>query len=199
MVFPPQGSRTVYHSYLDDIGEDGLGITVPQKHGQPLLLHYGDQVTVRAPFGTQYIEFTTKVVGETQSCIKLAMPSTWKQTQQRDNVRLPIVIKVECSIGDLDARTVKLHTIDLSAGGLCLRSTENIPAETEIWMTMFLEARKQKRIINAVGKVIRSTLMEHRYGIEYRCAIQYTKISRADQDFIVGFIFERTAKKRPKV
>lgn len=199
-VFSPPKSEIVYQAYLEAFTEEGPAISVPQKTGQRLVLHYGDPVRVRFQIGgSQSVEFRTTVVGESKSHLILAAPEAISKVQQREAVRFPIVIEVECSIGEPDARTVKMDTVDISAGGLCLRAGSSIAEGTEIWMTIPMVRQNKKRLINAEGVVIRSIVLEHRYGLEHQWALGFTKINRADQDFIVGFIFEQMAKQRPKL
>lgn len=192
--------ETVYVSRLEDLRPEAMAIAVPLRRGYLLLLREGERVRLQIPIEGATLEFESTVTGQAESKVRLfliAYPRTWKRVQRRENVRLKVALRVE---GRLETETgpeeIRFCTFDISAGGMGLRSPRKLGAGTGLWLFFRIERKRAVRYIKARGEVVRTIGPDKAEGYEYRLGVKFTEIKKADQDFIVGFIFERMIEQK---
>lgn len=195
---PDRDDTDTYVSRLEDFRPDGIAIAVPLRRGYPLLIRDGERIRLRVPADEAYIEFESRVIRRTESMIRLYLieyPETWRRVQLRANVRLEETIRVE-GYSETTGEEICFDTHDLSAGGLGLRSSKKIDIGTRFWVSFRIAQKKAARRIEARGEVVRVMRADGPHGNEYRIGLKFVEIKKADQDFIVGFIFQRMSEQK---
>lgn len=188
---------TAYVSRLEDLRPEGLAIAVPLWRGTPLLLHAGERVRLQVLVDDAHLEFESTVRGQAECGVRLfviAYPTRWRRVQRRENVRLRVMLPVEGYVETARGPERKhFSTFDISAGGLGLRSPHKLPPGTRVTLCFEVNRKRRSRRVDARGEVVR---VDGPARGEYRLGIRFVEIRKADQDFIVAFIFERLVEQR---
>lgn len=193
-----EGERDWYASTIQDIKAGELHIALPRLRGDVLVLSPGDNVKVRFSDENASFVFPARYVGRTAEKIplyRLARTGEIQRVQQRRHVRLKTVLEVRYAHPVEKKRRPgykKACTVDISGGGMRLAVDEPVLPGKELLLEFTLPLRAGARKMELRGRVVRLFEMEN--SGSYHVALEFTGISRAQQDLIVRYIFQRMAE-----
>lgn len=193
-----EGERDWYASTIQDIKAGELHIALPRLRGDVLVLSPGDNVKVRFSDESASFVFPARYVGRTAEEIplyRLARTGEIQRVQQRRHVRLKTVLEVRYAHPVEKKRRPgykKACTVDISGGGMRLAVDEPVLPGKELLLEFTLPLRAGARKMELRGRVVR--LFERENSGSYHVALEFTGISRAQQDLIVRYIFQRMAE-----
>ena len=189
----------VYKSSIQDIGEDYIGISTPIANGKYAPLIRNEQITVIYYDENNLYGFNTSVIGRRMDkipIILLAMPKDIKKIQRRKFFRVSLLknveyLKVDPNISDstfnrliknLEAFNKGL-IIDLSGGGLKLKTKEEVKVEDRFIIKIPLEYENVFVISDCIRafRDINTNL--------YVSGFSFFNIERNTQDKIIAYIF----------
>jgi len=192
-----KGENQWYASTVQDIRNGELYIEMPTQKANVLVLYPGSEVEIRFFDSGASFVFTTFCWGKTSEFIllyRLAPPQDIRRIQQRQFVRWPTTIEVLFAFPPEKNRRPgykKGTAIDISGGGMKLKVDEPVPEGASLLCKFFLPSKKGAKEISVVGKVIRLWTIETGRTVTYNAALEFTDISRTQQDYIVNYIFSR--------
>lgn len=189
----------VYKSSIQDIGEDYIGISTPIANGKYAPLIRNEQITVIYYDENNLYGFNTSVIGRRMDkipIILLAMPKDIKKIQRRKFFRVSLLknveyLKVDQNISDstfnrliknLEAFNKGL-IIDLSGGGLKLKTKEEVKVEDRFIIKIPLEYENVFVISDCI-RVFRDINTNL-----YVSGFSFFNIERNTQDKIIAYIF----------
>ncbi len=192
--------ESAYVSNIQDIKDGELTIAIPTRGTNPLNLNVGDLIDVSFISDSSRYEFQTRVVGWRYDNIPmyaLALPETCKRVQLRRFVRVPAILEVlyaEVPEEGNNYQFVKATSLDLSGGGIRLLLKKNFSVGDKLVFKIDIPIRNGLECLEITGRVVRSLPDEH---LEmYQTAVQFTEISRRQQDLIVRFTFSKMSEQR---
>jgi c-di-GMP-binding flagellar brake protein YcgR len=157
-----------YFSSIQDInGETDLFIAAPYLKGAPLSLKVGESVVVRFVENNGVYSFTSKVLGMQKDSIplyRLEFPGHIKRSQRRRYVRIPALIEVLLTKGEIkdknffienENKAEVVNTLDISAGGMRFHSNKRYLINTTFLAKFLLNKGKNDIEIKALTKVLR--------------------------------------------
>lgn len=189
----------VYKSSIQDIGEDYIGISTAIANGKYAPLIRNEQITVIYYDENNLYGFNTSVIGRRMDkipIILLAMPKDIKKIQRRKFFRVSLLknveyLKVDQNISDstfnrliknLEAFNKGL-IIDLSGGGLKLKTKEEVKVEDRFIIKIPLEYENVFVISDCI-RVFRDINTNL-----YVSGFSFFNIERNTQDKIIAYIF----------
>lgn len=190
-----------FNSNVQDIRENVISIGIPYFKEQPLMLHRGDEVRVRFITESAKYSFSTRVTGEVKDNIdlyQLAYPNEISRIQQRNYVRLPVLLDVEYFFQEHDKKRVKpkkATTVDLSGGGMRIAVRERIQGNTRLVLKFTLPLQRKNENIELLSRVIRFEVIEPDREL-YHLALVFENITYHQEDLIIRFIFEKMAQQK---
>lgn len=203
-------------SLVQDFGEGFFLVTIPLKGHQKRLLQVGKCVT-----GIYYDEndklylFKSKVlerIVENIPLYKLSMPDKLSKVQRRNYVRISITMPIKfayirskaAALYPADRILEKNHlhlspwkmgtTLDLSGGGMKLRTAEPLGADQLILIQLDIEGLRY----HIKGKAMRSSAKILSGQVIYDVGIKFVDLSESERDKIIGFIFSKFRDKKQK-
>lgn len=195
-----------YYSMIQDLDNHTLAITVPMKKGRPLLLYKGDQISIQFVQHDAVYSFVTEVKGQKKvnyvNLFIVQRPKTFSRYQQREHVRLNIVLPLRFmplpkdSEEETPARWYKGKTVDISGGGLQFSTSKrslSLQREDMLAVRLSLEADDEEDTMEIKGVVTRIENDDIKGG--FRIALRFTEIKEADREKTIGFIFREMRKR----
>lgn len=200
-VFISRNGTDWYVTSVQEKENNTFAIAIPYHRSQPLILYRGENVTCRFPGEGAAFEFKTQVTGHTKDqvpLIVLNLPEYCNRVQQRNFVRLPVLIPVKYAVApekDKEPQYQDGMTVDLSAGGMKLTVKDPFKPGVILVINFQLSIREETVTFNLKGKIQRLEVkdLEKNYRV-YQAGIEFIDISHRDQDKIVAFIFARMAR-----
>ena len=189
MVPSSSGALTGYFgSSIRRIDKNGLLIDTPRLEGQELALEAGQRLTMFLPLHGRMYEFDTRV-RRADLQVLLDEPDEVKHTERRAFYRLTLTVPCLMTIEtpDEDEPEPQETTIlDLSGGGVRMRTDQELTPGARLALEFVLDGVPLTLAAEAVSA---SRLGGRSSRSEAHCT--FTSISRADQDLIVRFIFQK--------
>ncbi len=184
-----------YDSTIQDVNEKNFFIDIPYQDNLPLVLQRGDQVRANLALENERLEFITTVVGFKLDNIPLfilSLPKNYNRIQNRKFYRLPIMIEIfyaELEEGSQQQEFHRSYTLDISGGGVRILVSKAYAKGTCLVIKIPLPCGDIVDEICVLGRVIRSGKIES--SPASYAAIEFTDITRSQQDKIVKFIFNK--------
>lgn len=195
-----KGEGQWYSSIIQDIRNGLLYIEMPSHQSNVLVLYPENEVEVKlSDEGATFI-LDTRCLSRTNDAIPLfclAHPENVRRVQQRQFVRCPVSIEVFYALSPDKNRRPKYKkgvSIDISGGGMKLKTDEAFKQGTVLYLKFYLDLKKGIKEISIVGKVARLWVIEVENKIIYNVGVEFTDINRTIQDYIVNYVFDRMAK-----
>lgn len=192
--------KTWYNASIQNTGPNVLYITIPYLREHPLVLRRGDKVQVRFFLDDSSYHFETQVTGEAADNIhlyRLAYPDQITRVQQRDYVRLPVMLDVEYAPADAgagaqDPAFTRATSVDISGGGMKLAVKQRVRENSSLLLRFVLPLKSKPEFLELKARVIRCIRTDSRREV-YHLGLRYESINLRQQDIIVRFIFEKMA------
>lgn len=189
-----------YDSNIQDVEGKVFHISIPYQNALPLILDKGDRVEMNIVLQNERIEFKTTVIGRKLDNIPLftlSFPDKYTRIQQRQFVRLPIMTDIfyaEVKEDDEKQEFLKSCTLDISGGGVRFLVGKIYPKGTKLLLKLVLPIGDKLEEIAHTGKVVRSGNTD--LSTAPHVAVEFSGISRRQQDSIARFIIHETLKSK---
>jgi c-di-GMP-binding flagellar brake protein YcgR len=200
-----EGEEILYFSSIQDFKEEYFSISLPYRRGRPLNLRMGDRVKITVPGDSEAFSFVSEVIGQRNDplrLIDLALPERIERIQRRHFVRLPVNIDVFFAEGE-DAEEnltyFKAATVDLSEGGMRIRTSQNFPLETCLWVKFTLPLEGNPVEIFTRTRVVRTVVQFLDSGKFYETALEFIDLPGLRRDQIFTYVFKRMIEQRQLV
>ncbi|AEB75829.1 flagellar brake protein [Clostridium botulinum] len=188
---------TVYNSDIQDIKEDCVAISIPIKDSDYLPLRKKDTVDVLYHDGNCIYSFSSMVVDRTNSNVPLIWvnsPKKFKKIQRRKFVRVSVLYKGKFAVVDRMFKATKesiknikfmeCNIVDLSGGGMRIRTRDNIEIEKESIITIILPMGNKSMLLKGeVKRIGEDEANCKEYGIGF------IDMSMRQQDEIIKYVF----------
>ena len=143
----------------------------------------GHHITVKGPKGTLEKDLHKNMqVAIENNVITIANPVKHRFLQRRKFTRIKFIEDLELTNGDV---VHKIRTLDLSAGGMKVRTTENIDIEKDYNVSIKLS---DEQVINCKYQLIR---VEKGDGGLYTISGRFTSLSNIDKMTLVQFCMKK--------
>lgn len=192
MVPSPEGSLAGYFSSaVRRLDDRGLLIDIPTQDGQDLMLQAGQSVTMFVQIHGRMYRFESHV-REAGLQVLLDEPIEAKRTERRAFYRLLLTIPAEVTVRHTDGAaqySEEVWIVDLSGGGVLIRGATELQVSTELELEFLLDDDPPLRLS---ASVVRSSETDTaRSGPRYESNCMFTDLSKADENRIVKFVFEK--------
>jgi c-di-GMP-binding flagellar brake protein YcgR len=189
MVASSSGALTGYFgSSIRQIDKNGLLIDTPRLDGEELALAAGQRLTMFLALHGRMYQFDTRV-RRADLQVLLDEPDEVKRTERRAFYRLTLTVPCQMTIEtpeDDEPEPQETTILDLSGGGVRMRTDQELAPGARLHLEFLLDGAP----IALAAEVISSSRLGGRSSrSEAHCT--FTSISRADQDLIVRFIFQK--------
>lgn len=185
--------ETVWFAKIKSAGEGGILITEPQKDGNPMPipgLPY--VVTCRIPKDAFMWSFDSEVTNIMGDTYVIAMPDEENilKEQRRSHVRAAVNLQVQASVVMANRFFADhfVEILDLSGGGCQMAGDKPFISNTILRIKLPLP----QKVLEIHGKVVRANPFPQ--GVNkrtYMSGFAFTKISEADRELLIKFIFEK--------
>ena len=141
-----------FNSGIQDIRDGYIRINMPFSQERPLVLRRSEKVVIRFFSEQSSFIFNTNVIGEAADNIKLYRldyPQKINRVQQRNHVRLPVIIDVEYAKAEEKDKNIvykKTTTVDLSGGGMKLLTREKIKSGNKLLLLFSLPLKNRPEL-----------------------------------------------------
>jgi len=196
--------KTWFNSSIQDLRPDTFSITTPYLKEHPLAVFRGERIEVRFFKDDSSYQFETRVTGEVRDnirLIRLACPEQITRIQQRNHVRLPVVLDVQYAPvkragedGEYPAFT-RASSVDISGGGMKLAVRRPVGEKEKLTLKFYLPLKSKPEYLEMGARVIRCTRIDPQREM-YHLGLRFDSITRCQQDIIVRFIFEKMAMQK---
>ena len=137
--------------------------------------------------------------------IIMEIKSSLRKVQRREFYRMECTLPLKYRIADKREKIPKERfrdlewkngvVLDLSGGGMRFVVEEPIKNDDFLQFKMVLSVKEEYRELYIYGDVVHSKTKENNIRL-HECRTQFNRISEADQDYIVSYVFETERKKR---
>ncbi len=189
-----------YLASIQDITDSELLISIPTKGTNPLVLKKDDHLVLSFISGGSRYEFSAKVIGWRYDNIPMyviTLPEQYKRVQLRQFVRISTLLDVLCAEmpeSGKHAVFTKCSSLDISGGGIRLLHKKNFEVDTKLLLKIMIPLKKEPEYLEISGTVVR-TWPDENLKL-YKLAVQFTGISRSQQDLIVRYTFMKMSEQR---
>lgn len=189
-----------YIASIQDITDFELLISIPTKGTYPLVLKKDDHLVLSfISEGSRY-EFSAKVIGWRYDNIPmyvLTLPGEYKRVQMRQFVRIATLMDVLCAeVPESGKHPVftKCSSLDISGGGIRILHKKDFEVNTKLLLKIMVPVKKEPEYMEINGTVVR-TWPDENLKL-YKVAVQFTGITRSQQDLIVRYTFMKMSEQR---
>lgn len=192
----------LYFSSIQDFREEYFSIALPYRHSRPLSLKVGDRVRITVPGDNEAFSFISEVIGQRRDPIPLfdlALPERIERVQRRQFVRLPVSIDVFLAEGGDQEESLtyfKVTTVDLSEGGMRIRTSHSYPLETYLWIKFTLPSKDSSIEIATKVRVIRTVVQYLDSGKFYEIGLEFVGLTNLQKDQIFAYVLKRMIEQR---
>lgn len=196
---PNRDGRLTWHrTRVEDFSSDGQRVVVgwPMVQLAYVSVHRGDLVYLgtTVPDDALYV-VPCEVVAtalEPQARLMLAPVGPWERMQRREHCRVPVTLVPEELLllpADGDPQPLRGTIVDLSAGGIRLRSAQQLRPGDRLAVRFALPGTVQP--VGVVAVVRRVAPVEHADPPRWDHGCQFERLDRRTEDTIVRFVFQR--------
>jgi len=172
----------------------GISVTVPLLAQRPQPLEVSTKLVAGYTLkGGKPVEFATYVLGYQQTeppTMVLAQPAAVAERDRREFLRLPTKIDLEYLPEGSRWGNKTTHTVDISVGGVCMVTGEDMPAGTLLTLTMHMPDDTDLAL---AGRITWSGMRGR-----HKCAgVEFCNVSRAHENYLFRFVreLERSLRK----
>jgi len=197
LIVPDGEYKGRYRTRVEEVGTRILSVGTPFSEGRFIPLREGTVLeVVFADEISAYSFFSTIIrrVGYPIPTFIMEFPEKIRKIQRRQFVRVPVALPITYRIVDREGLSeVKDGIIlDLSGGGIQLKTYEDLPSETILLMKMDLGTNT----VEVPGMTIRSVKEQDKQS--YLVSIRFHEISERLRDSIIRYVFEVQREMRKK-
>ncbi|GAB6158009.1 PilZ domain-containing protein [Desulfotomaculum varum] len=197
----PTDQNENYFSTVYDIDDRGIYVPIPFAGNHPLVLSQGQRVHVKYMGEDSSYMFVTEAIGRKIEQDKLPMyifkhpaEGAVQRIQMREFVRVPAMLEVQyLPLPEKDRGTVKkAYTVDISGGGMKIAVKEPVPQGSTLLVcfSLYIKAKKKQQEFRLQAAAVRCKLVDEEARV-YHVGLKFLDITRAQQDLIMAFVFER--------
>jgi c-di-GMP-binding flagellar brake protein YcgR len=127
----------------------------------------------------------------------LTLPGEYKRVQLRQFVRISTILDVLCAEMPESGKHpvfIKCSSLDISGGGMRLLHKKNFEVDTKLLLKIMIPLKKEPEYLEISGTVVR-TWPDENLKLN-KVAVQFTGISRSQQDLIVRYTFMKMSEQR---
>lgn len=184
-----------YPSRVEDISPSRIVLAAPLKGQKMVPLEEGELITVEYCGSSAVYSFTTRIVGMGKDhfpTITVEFPQMIRRWQRRSFLRmkaaLPVTLTPVKTDGSITPPPIyQMETINISGGGLMLKSPIRFPEGESLELEILLP---QRGVVEALGKVVRVEEKKGGNSPYYLLGIEFTVIKEADRQKIISYVFE---------
>lgn len=192
-------------------GKDTLYIAEPIHEGLIYPIHAGAIVNAyfilssEDPLKVDLYKMRASVLERTAadniSLLKVKLAGDIEKVQRRQFFRIKCLLPVKYRYSEQPGNVSKAEDFknalvkDISGGGLCIATEENVEINKTLELTLSLDNKNQMIF---EGKVVRVSKEYRTQKYKYEIGISYAKISDKDREEIIRFIFSEQRKLRQK-
>ena len=136
-----------------------------------------------------YLYFESYIQGLENNVIKIANPVKHRFLQRRKYTRIKFVENIELEFGD---KKYKASTLDLSAGGMKIQTTENLDIENDYKIILRLSNEQE---IKCKYQLIRVERGDNR---KYTISGRFTQLSNIDKMILVQYCMQKEMENQNK-
>ena len=195
-----QGTETVsFPSRIEEVGEERLVIAAPLHKGVPLYVEEGRHLVIKAVVGRVPYRFSRRLLAKRSAAVPLweiALPHGAKKLQQRNYVRLDVMVPVTVYVPDERGRERPLRAVtkDLSGGGALVVLREKLLPGGKCFL--LLEVPDSEPIRTA-AEIVRVDQPQSDNNV-YWTAVRFLALPECDRDTIIHFIFKKQLELKRK-
>ncbi len=186
-----------YTSRIEDMTDQELVVGMPvNSKGVPVIPLTGEKLYVLAVGDMCRYRFFSSYHGKDKlegriAVWNIALPETVERFQNRQFVRVHVVLKLRVSQIDEDGamqQPVQTTTVDLSGNGVCFSSRETVPIGRRVAMELY--DIPDAGILDIMGHVVRCTEVKNAAGtVIYHVGVGFDRVDRNASNRIVRYIF----------
>lgn len=180
-----------YKSNIEDVGDNYIEISIPIKEGKYMTLRQGERVEVIYYHNRRIYKFISVVIGrkiDRVPLLILAKPKKLIEVQRRTFVRISCVENIKYSKIETNVET-KGIMLDISAGGLKLRTAEHLKIREKIQLKILIN----KEEIGVKGEIVRVIEEQDK---KYACGVRFVDLEDKISEKIVRYVFQLMREKR---
>lgn len=184
-----------YPSRVEDISPNRIVLAAPLKGQKTVPLEDGEVITVEYCGSSAVYSFTTRIVGTGKGhlpTITVESPQMIRRRQRRSflrmKARIPVTLTPVSAGGNLSPPPIyQMETVDISGGGLMLKSPLPFPEGESLELEVSLP---QRGVVEALGKVVRVEMKKGGSSPCYMLGIEFTVIKEAERQKIISYVYE---------
>lgn len=189
----------VYRTRVEDVSDDQLLIAAPIKQTNVVLIRPRTPVTLvykdDSLVGQGRFRATAVVVKRVKGTVPqllLRLTSAWQRTQERNFVRIQVLLDATYAIYENDQlQAASPCTVrDLSGGGCLILAEEQLEEKTKVRVMMNLD----KDFVEVDGLIVRAMSMDHSFAY----GISFLDIKEKERQTIIQYVFRRQVELRRK-
>lgn len=192
-------NTAIFPSRIEEIGEDVLIIAAPLHKGVPLMVEEGRHLAVRVVIDRVPYRFISRLLRRRSGVVPLweiTLPRSVKKIQQRNYVRLDVMIPVIMVVDDGQGqkKTFRAVTKDLSGGGALVVLREELNVGTKCFLVLTVPDSKE---VKTAGEIVRIDRPQPDGDI-YWTAVKFLSLRETERDLIIRFIFKKQLELKRK-
>ena len=203
-------TRKVYFSQVVDIkNSTQLSITVPTLGTKQIALEKGqryrcDYYTSKGLLSGEFVVLDRLKEGNLP-IIVLEIRTPLKKIQRREFYRYDCTLPIKCRIADENEKIPREElknlewmdgvALDLSGGGIRFVLPQRIEKNSYAQCKLVLEIREEYREFYIYGEIVNCRVVPNNVRL-HECRMQFAKLTEAEQDEIISYIFTEERKKR---
>ena len=187
-----------YSTYIQKVGDEWISIPTPSRRGRFLGVAEKDCLYIYAVRGDALYMGQSGVLQKHLSdnipTLKLSIPSSFTRVQRREYFRWECALPVQwekeiCEEEDSGPPSGRGTTIDLSAGGILLKTCDQLEVGESYLLTLTLDRRQ----LSTNGRVVRR---KENTDKETSFALEFIDIDEKARDTITAYIFHQQMEMR---
>lgn len=185
-----------YRTKVEALHQNIITIGVPIHDGQFVPLREGTKISVYFHDEVSNYGFVSQILRRVTEPIPIFIivyPDQVFKVQRREYYRIPIVKEIKYQIIGQEglSKMYKGYMLNLSGGGILLRTKSKLYPHTKVLLTLELAQEKMK----VPAKVVRFVEEDKN---DYRISLEFFDISERERDRIIAFVYKLQREMRRK-
>lgn len=191
-----EGKIDKYVSSIENFNQSKIYISIPYCQQVPLVLHRGDEITIRIPTQEHVLEFKSTVLSLAQdniTMIAITHPDEVTRIQLRKYVRLDKMLDAQYAHVPGEGQEPefkKCQALNISAGGIKVAVNEFIKQGSQLIVQFSLNVKNKNIPFSQLCTVKRTALIDYKQKL-FHLGLQFDDMGRRESDLIVQYIFAR--------
>lgn len=199
LEFKHDNGMASFPSRVEEVGADRLVIAAPLNKGLPLHVEDGHYLVVKVVIDKVPYLFSSSLLAKRSGAVALweiAMPYGPKKVQQRNYVRLDVMLPVTVYVPDAQGREKSLRAVtkDLSGGGALVVLRERLTEGVKCFLVLEVPDSEPVR---TAGEIVRIDQPQADSKV-YWTAVKFIGLPESDRDAIIRFIFKKQLELKRK-